>query len=415
MVRTTSGLAVVAAQQQQLNQALAAYSALLGRQGAPSQGWQASPTVHLPRSLAAGQVQAHMVGPTLASGFAPPPGGLPASNGASQAVGPPGARSGLLPSSSGSLGSGSLLQFGGAQPQPAAPSSAAGPVPALLKAGGPLAQASTTFAGHQQQQHQLLQQLPSLPSASSGQGFDLTFPSVSQAGQYTPLPTGQHASLPSLDAGMGLMELNGSGNLGLPGSDAPQGAGSGNLGQLQGVPGMVGAVTGQHLRLSCWCLNCPQQLSVWAIIITVALRAQACPVQCLPRALTSFQAAPCRWPGSQSGHMRLAFPSRLPPAGTAERMCSCGSTRRLQLPACLCNAIFWPPVSPSSASTPLSGLSEDLGTCAGFKGFAPHAIMSACREHTAASAADASVAGTAGRVRPHATRYQAEDHPSPEA
>ena len=301
MVRTTSGLAVVAAQQQQLNQALAAYSALLGRQGAPSQGWQASPTVHLPRSLAAGQVQAHMVGPTLASAFAPPPGGLPASNGASQAVGPLGARSGLLPSSSRSLGSGSLLQFGGAQPQPAAPSPAAGPVPALPKAGGPPAQASTAFAGHQQQQ-QLLQQLPSLPSASSGQGFDLTFPLVSQAGQYTPLPTGQHASLPSLDAGMGMMELNGSGNLGLPGSDTPQGAGSGNLGQVQGVPGMVGAVPGEHLRLSCWCLNCQQSLSAWAVITTSVLRAQACSVQGLPCALAFFKQHPADGQGVVRSH-----------------------------------------------------------------------------------------------------------------
>lgn len=257
MARTTSGLAVVAAQQQQLSQALAAYSALLGRQGAPSQGWQASPSVHMPRSLAQGQVPAQLVGPTLAPGFAPPTRGLPTSNGAAQAVGP-GARSGLLQSSSASLGSGPLPQFGGTHSQPGAPSSAAGPVPALPKAGGPQAQASTAFAGHQQQQQQQqLQQLPSLPPASSGQGFDLTFPLVSQAGQYTPLPSGQHASLPSLDAGMGLMDLNGSGNLGLPGSDGPQRAGSGNLSQLQGVPGMAGSVPGEHLRLLCWCLSLP--------------------------------------------------------------------------------------------------------------------------------------------------------------
>ena len=310
VVRTTSGLAVVAAQQQQLTQALAAYSALFVRQGAPSPGWQASPSMHLHRSLAPGQGQAHMVGPTLASGFAPPPGGLPASNGAAQAVGP-GARSGLLPSSSGSLSGGSLPQFGGAQPQPAAPSSAAGLVPALPNAGGPQAQASTTFAGHQQQQQQqLLHQLPSLPSAGSGQGFDLTFPPVSQAGQYTPVPSGQHASLSSVDAGMGLMELNGSGNLGLSGSEAPpQGSGSGNLGQLQAVPGMAGPVPGAHLRLLCWCSDCPQQLADWAVIITVPLGDKACSRQCLPPALASPKQHPADCQGVSQVTLRFAFPS----------------------------------------------------------------------------------------------------------
>ena len=310
MVRTTSGLAVVAAQQQQLTQALAAYSALLGRQGAPSQGWQASPPgLHLPRSLAPGQVQAHMVGPTLASGFAPPPGGLPASSGAAQAVGLV-ARPGLLPSSSGPLGSGTLPQFGGAQPLPAAPSSAAGPAPALPKAGGPHAQASTTFAGHQQQQQQLqLHQQPSLPSPSSGQGFDLTFSLGSQAGQYTPAPSGQPASLPSLDAGMGLLELNGTGNLGLSGSETPQGAGSGTLGQLQGVPGVAGPVPGEHLRLSCRCLDCPQQVADWAGIITPALRAEACSGQCLPHALASLEQHPADHPGVSQVTLRSTLPS----------------------------------------------------------------------------------------------------------